>query len=196
MPGPWRPGHRKGHCPSADPGRRRSGGRVARARGGEPFLLYMEIQNSNDNTMPLWMMRYRTDILLAHPGLPLRQHLIYIGREPLTMPDGIDAEGLHYSCVLLEKGTLDAMLHVLSVNRDLGERIREAEKTLTRIDIERDSLLPTGNGKGKKGRNGRRYRIGARERRSGLFHALERMRDYPGSLRVRSISGARMVVSG
>nr|VFK38096.1 MAG: hypothetical protein BECKTC1821D_GA0114238_100362 [Candidatus Kentron sp. TC] len=91
----------------------------------------MEIQNSNDNTMPLRMTRYRTDILLAHPGLPLRQHLIYIGREPLTMPDGID----------LEKDTLDAMLHVLSVNRDLGERIREAEKTLTRIDIERDSLI-------------------------------------------------------
>ncbi|VFM98013.1 MAG: hypothetical protein BECKG1743D_GA0114223_105364 [Candidatus Kentron sp. G] len=36
------------------------------------------------------MMRYLTDILLAHPGLPLRQYLIYIGTEPLTMPGGLD----------------------------------------------------------------------------------------------------------
>ncbi|MBT8419885.1 MAG: hypothetical protein KJO08_03390, partial [Gammaproteobacteria bacterium] len=160
-----------------------------RDREGESFLLHIEIQNNNDKTMPVRMLRYRTDIALAHPGLPLRQYLIYIGQEPLTTPDGINEPDLRYrhglldmrtvDCrYLLEKDTPDAlvlailcnfddrdpqavvnhiytrlksllgdnskrfreyveMLHVLSVNRDLGAQIREAEKMLTQIDITR-----------------------------------------------------------
>ena len=160
-----------------------------RDRAGETFLLHIEIQNNNDATMPLRMMRYMTDILLGHPGLPLRQYLIYIGSEPLTMPDGIQGPDLHYryglldmrdvDCrYLLEKDTPDALvlailcnfgdhdpqavvnhiytrlrallgddtkrfreyvdiLHVLSGSRDLKEYIEEAEKMLTRIDVER-----------------------------------------------------------
>ena len=160
-----------------------------RDRQGETFLLHIEIQNNNDKTMPIRMMRYMTDILLAHPGLPLRQYLIYIGREPLTMAKGLDAPDLRYRYGLLDMRNMDCrhllekdnpdalilailcnfhdrdpqlvvnhiyarlrslladddkrfreyvdMLHILSVNRDLGEQIKEAEKMLTQIDIER-----------------------------------------------------------
>nr|VFK21470.1 MAG: Predicted transposase YdaD [Candidatus Kentron sp. LPFa]VFK36012.1 MAG: Predicted transposase YdaD [Candidatus Kentron sp. LPFa] len=102
-----------------------------RDRAGEPFLLHIEIQNSNDDAMPIRMLRYMTDILLAHPGLPLQQYLIYIGPEPLTMPDGIEGPGFRYryglrdmrsvDCrYLLEKDTPDAL--VLAILCDFGDR--------------------------------------------------------------------------
>nr|VFJ67213.1 MAG: hypothetical protein BECKDK2373C_GA0170839_11623 [Candidatus Kentron sp. DK] len=67
----------------------------------------MEIRNDNDPTMPVRMMRYMTDILLAHPGLPIRQYLIYIGAEPLTMPNGLNAPDFHYRYGLLDMHTMD-----------------------------------------------------------------------------------------
>jgi len=172
-----------------------------RERERDPFLLHMEIQNNNDNTMPVRMMRYMTDILLAYPGLLLRQYLIYIGAEPLRMPDRIDAPALQYrygildmrtvNCRhLLEKDTPDAlvlailcnfdghdpqavvnhiyarlrsllkdddkrfreyvgMLHVLSVNRNVSAQIKEAERMLTEIDIERIPSYQLGMEKGE-----------------------------------------------
>nr|VFJ90648.1 MAG: conserved hypothetical protein (putative transposase or invertase) [Candidatus Kentron sp. LFY] len=78
-----------------------------RNRMGEAFLLHMEIQNNNDDTMPVRMMRYMTDILLAHPGLPLHQYLIYIGADPLTMPGGLDGPGIHYAYGLLDMREMD-----------------------------------------------------------------------------------------
>nr|VFJ90351.1 MAG: hypothetical protein BECKLFY1418B_GA0070995_101941 [Candidatus Kentron sp. LFY]VFJ97764.1 MAG: hypothetical protein BECKLFY1418A_GA0070994_107311 [Candidatus Kentron sp. LFY] len=101
-----------------------------RNRESEPFLLHIEIQNNNDPTMPVRMMRYLTDILLIHPGLPLHQYLIYIGAEPLRMPDGIDGPGFHYrygildmrdvDCrYLLEKDTPDAL--VLAILCSFGD---------------------------------------------------------------------------
>nr|VFJ76283.1 MAG: Predicted transposase YdaD [Candidatus Kentron sp. FW] len=175
-----------------------------RERGRETFLLHIEIQNNNDATMAPRMMRYMTDILLAWPGLPLRQYLIYIGKEPLTMPNGIDCPDVRYrygvvdmrevDCRrLLEKDTPDAlvlailcdfrdrdpqavinhiytrlqallsdnpkrfreyvnMLHVLSVNRNLQKHIEEADKMLTRIDLERmpfyESIMARGMERG------------------------------------------------
>nr|VFK20356.1 MAG: Predicted transposase YdaD [Candidatus Kentron sp. LFY] len=102
-----------------------------RDRDGEPFLLHVEIQNNNDATMPVRMMRYMSDILLAWPGLPLRQYLIYIGAESLTMPDGIDLPGVRYryglldmrdvDCRrLLERDTPDAL--VLAILCNFGDR--------------------------------------------------------------------------
>jgi len=69
---------------------------VARVRqaDGEAFLLHIEIANNNVANIPLRMLRYYTDIRLAgHPG-PIRQFLIYIGADPLTMPAGLDEPGL------------------------------------------------------------------------------------------------------
>nr|VFJ86460.1 MAG: protein of unknown function (DUF4351) [Candidatus Kentron sp. LFY] len=106
-----------------------------RDRDGEPFLLHVEIQNNNDATMPVRMMRYMTDILLAWPGLPLRQYLIYIGAEPMTMPDGMELPGVRYrygildmrdvDCRrLLERDTPDAL--VLAILCDFGDHDPQA----------------------------------------------------------------------
>nr|VFJ67121.1 MAG: hypothetical protein BECKDK2373B_GA0170837_11851 [Candidatus Kentron sp. DK] len=113
-------------------------------KGGTPFILHVEIRNNNDRHMPLRMLRYRTDILLAHPDLPLRQYLIYIGREPLAMPGGIDEPDLRYrygilnmremDCrYLLEKDTPDAL--VLAILCDFGDHDPQAvvNHILTRL---------------------------------------------------------------
>ena len=58
--------------------------KVTPARG-DPFILHLEIQNANDGQMPVRMLRYLTDIHLAHRGQRVHQCLIYIGPERLTM---------------------------------------------------------------------------------------------------------------
>jgi len=103
-----------------------------RSRDGEEFLLHVEIANDNTPNMPLRMLRYYTDIRLAGQGGPIRQFLIYIGSERLTMPTGLEEPGLldyHYSLVdmyrincagLLVQDNPDAL--VLAVLCDFGDR--------------------------------------------------------------------------
>ena len=103
-----------------------------RAPDGNEFLLHAEIANNNKRDMPLRMLRYYTDIrLVGHRG-PIRQFLIYIGTNPLGMPDGIDEPELldyHYRLVdmhrvncaeLLVQDNPDAL--VLAVLCDFGGR--------------------------------------------------------------------------
>ena len=78
---------------------------VARMRrtDGYEFLLHVEIANNNRGEMPLRMLRYYTDIRLAGHQGPIRQFLIYIGTEPLRMPDGIaEPELLEYRYSLVD----------------------------------------------------------------------------------------------
>jgi len=101
-----------------------------RAASGEEFLLHTEIANNNQNDMPLRMLRYYTDIRLAGHRGRLRQFLIYIGVDPLTMSDGIAEPELldyHYGLVdmhrvncagLLAQDNPDAV--VLAVLCDFG----------------------------------------------------------------------------
>jgi len=56
--------------------------RVRYRATGEPFLLHIELQNSNDSRMPLRMLRYFTDIQFHWPGEPVRQYVIYLGSAP------------------------------------------------------------------------------------------------------------------
>jgi len=107
---------------------------VARMRraDGEEFLLHIEIANNNATDMPLRMLRCYTDIHFAgHPG-QIRQFLIYIGTDRLTMPAGLDEPGLldyryglvdmhQVNCVgLLAQDNPDAL--VLAVLCDFGDR--------------------------------------------------------------------------
>lgn len=81
--------------------------RMLGADGGE-FLLHVEISNSNPPEMPLRMLRYFTDIRLAGHAGPLRQFLIYIGRAPLRMPDGLHEPGsLDYRYGLIDMHQID-----------------------------------------------------------------------------------------
>jgi predicted transposase YdaD len=107
---------------------------VARMRptAGDEFLLHVEIANNNTSDMPLRMLRYYTDIRLAGHSEPLRQFLLYIGADRLTMPNGVrEPEGLDYryglvdmhqvNCAgLLAQDNPDAL--VLAVLCDFGDR--------------------------------------------------------------------------
>jgi hypothetical protein len=103
-----------------------------RAGGGEEFLLHVEIANNNRADMALRMLRYYTDIRLAGHTGPLRQFLIYIGADALSMPAGLqEPERLDYryglvdmhrvNCAgLLVQDNPDAL--VLAVLCDFGDR--------------------------------------------------------------------------
>jgi predicted transposase/invertase (TIGR01784 family) len=74
---------------------------------GEPFILHVEIQNANEPQMPLRMMRYYTDIALAHPQLPIKQYLMYIGKHKLTMPDQVETADWTYRYTLVDMHSVD-----------------------------------------------------------------------------------------
>ena len=84
--------------------------RMRRQVDGHDFILHIEIQNHNAATMPLRMLRYFTDIQLAYPQEPIHQHLIYIGKERLTMPDFFDAPAFTYRYSLLDMHTVDCSI--------------------------------------------------------------------------------------
>lgn len=71
---------------------------VAKVRlpAGEAFILHIESQTANDPAMPARMLRYLADILLDFPGLPVRQYLVYIGRDRLRMADGFEMPDFRY----------------------------------------------------------------------------------------------------
>ncbi|MEL6710425.1 MAG: hypothetical protein AAFO08_01720, partial [Pseudomonadota bacterium] len=82
--------------------------RIEAATDQTTHLLHLEIQNDNHPQMPLRMLRYYTDIRLRWPDEPLQQYLIYIGRNKLTMPDGIAA--LNYRYQTIDMRTIDCAL--------------------------------------------------------------------------------------
>ncbi len=75
---------------------------------GEPaFILHVEIQNDNDRQMPLRMLRYYTDAAFQYSELPVKQYLIYIGKAPLKMADGMKAEMLEYRYRIIDMHNID-----------------------------------------------------------------------------------------
>lgn len=107
---------------------------------GEACLLHIEIQNGNDKLMHGRMLRYLSDIILAHPGLPVRQYLVYIGRERLTMADGFDMPDFSYRYRIIDLHAVDCEdflrrdspdAWVLAVLCDFGTRLpREVIHTI------------------------------------------------------------------
>ncbi len=105
--------------------------KVRESGNGQEFILHIEIQNNNHDQMPWRMLRYLTDIHFAYPDYPVRQYVIYIGKERLTMPAEIRGEQLQYeyaqmdlSCIdcatFLEQDSPDAL--VLAILCDFGPR--------------------------------------------------------------------------
>jgi len=66
------------------------------------FILHLEIQNQNQTIMPERMLRYFIDLRLQYPGEKIIQYLLYIGRRPLTMADGIVSEQLQYHYTVID----------------------------------------------------------------------------------------------
>jgi predicted transposase YdaD len=81
--------------------------RVQNKGSRQPYLLHIEIQNSNDPTMPLRMLRYYTDIALQWPGECIEQYVIYIGKGKLRMPGHITAQGMDYRYHILDMRNID-----------------------------------------------------------------------------------------
>jgi predicted transposase YdaD len=75
--------------------------------GGESFLLHIEIQNNNQAHMPGRMLRYLSDIVLEYPNQPVRQYLLYIGKEKLTMADGLDMPDFCYRYRVVDMHQID-----------------------------------------------------------------------------------------
>ncbi|MDP2903472.1 MAG: hypothetical protein Q8N96_10250, partial [Methylovulum sp.] len=103
--------------------------------GNDSYLLHIEIQNDNQSVMPWRMLRYRTDIRLAHPALPIQQYLLYIGRQALTMAAGIDEPELHYRYHVIDMHSVD---YETMLRQDTPEALVIAVLCDFRGQVERD----------------------------------------------------------
>lgn len=84
--------------------------RMRRRANGEQFILHVEIQNANDATMPIRMLRYLTDIVMLYQDEPVYQYLVYIGKSRLTMPNEYLQPDLQYRYQVLDMHTVDCNL--------------------------------------------------------------------------------------
>ena len=110
----------------------------------EPMILHIEIQNNNQSIIAWRMLRYYHDIRMEYAE-PIRQYLLYIGKERCTMPKNINEPNLSYSyelvdmhsinCeMLLERNTPEALVLAIlcdfkgrsahAVVREIGTRLR------------------------------------------------------------------------
>ena len=81
------------------------------AKIDEKFILHLEIQNNNNYDMPYRMLRYLSDInFLAKKFCKtheVKQFLIYIGKENLTMKNYIKTASLDYNYTIIDMKTID-----------------------------------------------------------------------------------------
>ena len=93
---------------------------VARVKeaDGKSYILHVEIQNDNQRDMPLRMMRYYSDIALAHAGEKIVQYLLYIGKAPMTMTDHVSDDGWRYRYRVLDMRDQDSEHFLHSDNPD------------------------------------------------------------------------------
>ena len=93
---------------------------VARVKetDGKSYILHVEIQNANQHDMPLRMLRYYSDIALAHADEQIVQYLLYIGKAPLTMSDRVDGYNWLYRYEVLDMRDQDSEHFLNSDNPD------------------------------------------------------------------------------
>ena len=84
--------------------------RMKKRQTGEKLILHVEIQNANDNTMPVRMLRYLSDILLQYPEEMVYQYVVYIGKRPMSMPNQLVLPAFSYQYYLLDMHTIDCRL--------------------------------------------------------------------------------------
>ncbi|MBF0516299.1 MAG: hypothetical protein HQK97_04135 [Nitrospirae bacterium] len=69
-------------------------------------ILHFEIQSRNDSTMLERMFLYSGFILNQHKNFPV-QIVLYVGREPMNMPNHKESEGVQFSYRLLDIREID-----------------------------------------------------------------------------------------
>ena len=107
-------------------------------------LWHIELQSSNDPTMPLRMLEYAVRIYRKFNRVP-GQAVLYVGRDPLRMPDGVAAEGLSFRYHFLNVSAMeaDALLSSDSVCDNVMAvltRVRSSPELIRRI-LERIAVL-------------------------------------------------------
>jgi len=73
------------------------------------FVLHLEVQNNNDKTMPYRMLRYWLDIK-KDIRLPVKQYVIYIGKEKLSMKSNLLEDNVNYYYNLIDMKNIDCDL--------------------------------------------------------------------------------------
>ena len=69
--------------------------------GGQPFILHCEFQSTNDKQMLARMLLYY-GFLYYQQKLPIRQFLIYVGKDKLLMEHGFQSDSLSYRYHLID----------------------------------------------------------------------------------------------
>ena len=80
---------------------------------GNVFILQVEIQTSNNPNMALQMADYWV-LLYQLYGLPIKQYVLYVGQEPVSMPDRLDYPNLNFGYTLLSFSDLPYDLFINS----------------------------------------------------------------------------------
>ena len=70
------------------------------------YILHIEIQNQNDKKMPFRMMRYYSDIKMV-TDLPIKQYLIYIGKDRCNMRKEIIDFDFSYKYNIIDMREID-----------------------------------------------------------------------------------------
>ena len=118
------------------------------------FILHIEIQNNNQINMPDRMLRYLTDIRLNYPGEDVVQYLLYIGKEPLTMPNSIQTTQLDYHYRVIDMHEMDyhfckrryhsrARKMALSIESNRGNNVKNI---ITQSSLGREHVTSFENG--------------------------------------------------
>ena len=76
------------------------------AKVNDDFVLHLEIQNQNDMQMPYRMLRYWLDIKRA-TTLPVKQFVIYIGKDKLSMKNNIWEDGVNFIYNILDMKSIN-----------------------------------------------------------------------------------------
>lgn len=102
-------------------------------------LVQLELQSTNDSTMPLRMMEYAVAIARVHGRLP-KQVVLYVGRDPLRMPGELKWAGgfIRYDVIDIREVDAEPLLasvdpgdNVIAILGKLGD-YREALRVILR----------------------------------------------------------------
>jgi len=77
-------------------------------------IIHIEIQNQNDKTMHLRMLRYLSDIAFLYPDYEIKQYLIYIGKNKLNMLDNYQNNGIKFRYNIINMHTIDCEIFLNS----------------------------------------------------------------------------------
>ena len=69
-------------------------------------LLHIELQSANDPNMAVRMLEYALAVRRSHGRFP-DQVVLYVGREPMRMPDTLEGPGLRFHYRLIDVGAID-----------------------------------------------------------------------------------------